>query len=61
MTFFLVIVFTVLATSCCYSLVEAALYAVQMPYIQGLVDQGRKDGRLLTHFKQHMNRPISAI
>lgn len=61
MTFLLITVLSVLAVSCCCSLAEAALYAVRMPYIQGLVDQGRREGRLLAHFKQRMDRPISAI
>lgn len=61
MTLLIITVIAVLAVSCCCSLAEAALYAVRMPYIQGLVDQGRREGRLLSHFKEHMERPIAAI
>lgn len=61
MTLLIITVIVVLAASCCCSLTEAALYAVRLPYIHSLAESGRQEGRLLVHFKEHMERPIAAI
>ncbi len=57
----LVSVATVLIVSALCSLTEAALYAVRMPFVRTLADQGSKVGQILLTFKQNMERPISAI
>lgn len=54
-------VLIVLVVSFLCSLAESALYAVRMPYIHGLVESGRHEGRLLADFKERMERPVSAI
>lgn len=54
-------VLIVLVVSFLCSLAESALYAVRMPYIHGLVESGRREGRLLADFKERMERPVSAI
>lgn len=51
----------VLVVSFFCSLVELAVHAVCMPCIRGLVESGRREGRLLADFKEHMERPVSAI
>ncbi len=61
MTLFIVSVAIVLVVSAVCSLSEAAIYAVRMPYIRQIAEGGSKAGIVLTDFKEHMERPISAI
>lgn len=51
----------VLLVSAACSISEASLYAVRMAYVRKLAESGRRAGRLLTDFKQNMERPITAI
>ncbi len=43
------------------SLMEAAFYAISMPYVQYEAKKGSKSGKLLLDFKEDMGKPISAI
>ncbi|MCA9263853.1 MAG: DUF21 domain-containing protein [Planctomycetales bacterium] len=43
------------------SMIEAAMYAVRLPYVRELEDSGSPSGAILHRFKQNMERPISAI
>ena len=43
------------------SLMEAAFYAVSMPYVKSQADSGSKIGKLLLKFKNDMGEPVSAI
>lgn len=61
MSTLLIAVTCVLVVSCCCSLMEAALYAVRLPYIHTLLEAGRYEGKLLAQFKSQMARPVSAI
>ena len=61
MTLFVISVAGVLIVSAICSLSEAALYAVRMPYVRSLAEAGSLPGKLLTQFKENMERPISAI
>jgi len=61
MTLFIIAVSIVfLATGVC-ALTEAALYAVQRPYLRQLAKSGHRSGQLLMQFKDRMDYPISAI
>lgn len=61
MNLFLASVATVLGVSAVCSLTEAALYAVQAPYVRRLAQSGRRAGHILAKFKQNMEQPITAI
>lgn len=61
MTLLIVSVACVLIVSGLCSLSEASLYAVRMPFVRTLADSGSYVGRLLSGFKDNMERPISAI
>lgn len=43
------------------SLSEAALYTVGAAYVHTLNKSGSRIGRILTHYKENMDKPISAI
>ena len=58
--FLIALLIVFVATGGC-ALVEAALYAVQRPYIRKLAESGNRSGELLTQFKDQMDYPISAI
>ena len=40
---------------------EAALFAVPMPHVRHMSDQGSRQGAILLKFKEEIGRPISAI
>ncbi len=61
MTVFIISVLVVLVVSAICSLSEAAIYAVRLPYVRTMTDAGSRAGLALTHFKENMERPISAI
>jgi len=61
MTLLIVAVSLVLVVSAFCSLSEASLYAVRRPFIRKLVDGGSRTGVVLDHFKDNMERPITAI
>ncbi len=61
MTLLIVAVSLVLVVSAFCSLSEASLYAVRRPFIRQLVDGGSRTGAVLNHFKDNMERPITAI
>ena len=61
MTLFLISVAVVLTVSALCSLTEAAFYAVRIPYIRTLEESGSMAGRILSRFKQNMERPIAAV
>ncbi len=61
MTLFLISVAVVLLVSAVCSLSEAAIFSVRKTYVRQLTDAGFLSGRLLTGFKENMERPISAI
>ena len=61
MTLFVISLSTVLIVWGICSLAEAAIYAVRMPYVRQLEQSGADAGRILTLFKENMERPISAI
>ena len=43
------------------SLLEAALYAVPIPHIKHLAEEGRRSGKILERMKRDIGRPIAAI
>ena len=43
------------------SVAEAVLLSINKPYILLLKKKGKKSGYILSEFKQHINRPLSAI
>ncbi|MCB0332912.1 MAG: DUF21 domain-containing protein [Bdellovibrionales bacterium] len=51
---------TIIISATC-SLMEAALYAVPLPYVKHLAENGSRSGKVLLGFKENMGRPISAI
>lgn len=61
MILFLISVAVVLTVSALCSLAEAAFYAVRIPYIRTLEESGSMAGRILSKFKQNMERPIAAV
>ncbi len=61
MTLLWISVALVLLISAWCSLSEASLYAVRMPYIRNLTDQGSASGKKLLDFKANMEKPITAI
>ena len=61
MFFFILSVTMVLAVWAVCSLAEASIYAVRKPYVRQLARSDVKAGRILTRFKENMERPISAI
>ncbi len=61
MTIFIASVVIVLVVSAVCSLSEAAIYAVRLPYVRQVAEGGSRAGAVLTDFKEHMERPISAI
>ena len=61
MTELLLVVVFVLVTSAMCSLFEAVLYAVPTSQIAVLERDGRRSGRLLTHLRRQVDRPIAAI
>ena len=61
MTLFIASVAIVLVVSAICSLSEAAIYAVRLPYVRKLSAGGSRSGVVLSNFKEHMERPISAI
>ncbi len=61
MQLFVLSVASVLIISALCSLSEAALYAVAPAYVRRLADTNSLQGRILTRFKAHMGRPITAI
>jgi CBS domain containing-hemolysin-like protein len=61
MSLFIASIVTVLVVSAFCSLAEAGLYAVRLPYVRQLVDQGSVAGEVLLKFKQDIQRPIAAI
>ena len=61
---FLVLVAVVvvsIAISALCSLMEAALFAVPLPHVKHLADEGSRRGKMLLEFKQEMGQPIAAI
>ncbi len=61
MILFVASVTIVITVSAFCSLSEASLYAVRIPFIRKLVEQGSAAGRLLLGFKQDIQQPIAAI
>ena len=61
MTLFITSVIVVLVVSALCSLSEAAIYAVRLPFVRTLAEQGNRAGEALAVFKDNMERPISAI
>ncbi len=61
MTVFVFSVATVLIVSAICSLTEASFYAVRVPFIRQITEEGSRAGRVLAGFKENMERPISAI
>lgn len=61
MTLFVTSVALALIVSAFCSLSEAAIYAVRKTYVLTLVKLGSKPGKVLAHFKENMEQPISAI
>lgn len=61
MTLFIVSVLVVMVVSAICSLSEAAMYAVRLPYVRQITEEGSSAGQTLTGFKENMERPISAI
>ncbi len=51
---------TIIVSAVC-SLMEAALYAVPLPYVKHLAENSSRSGKVLLKFKENMGRPISAI
>lgn len=61
MTLFIVSVALVLLVSALCSLTEAALYSVRRAYVRQLAASGSRAGKILLHFKENMEQPITAI
>lgn len=61
MTLFLISVAMVLLVSAFSSMSESAIYAVRSTYVLTLAKSGSLAGKLLSEFKENMERPISAI
>lgn len=54
------ILFAVVSSAIC-SVMEAALYAVPVPLVKHLADQGTRRGKVLLQLKSNIERPITAI
>lgn len=61
MYWFFISVILVLVTWAGCSLLEAAIYAVRVPYVRHLAESGSRSGRILSSFKENMEQPVSAI
>ncbi len=58
---FLVALVVSIGVSFFCSLMEAALYAVSLPYVKHRAESGHRAGKLLLQFKEDMGKPIAAI
>ncbi len=61
MTFLVVAVAVSLFFSATCSLMEAALFAVPLPHVRHLADNGSRAGATLLRFKNEIGKPIAAI
>jgi len=58
--FIVSVVFSIVVSGFC-SLMEAALYAVPLPYVKNRKTEGFKTGELLLEFKENIGKPIAGI
>ena len=58
--FIVAVMFSIGASAFC-SLMEAALYAVPLPHVKHLSNQGSKTGNILFELKSNIGKPIAAI